>query len=169
MTSNPPQQIRPIIECFCKILSFHGFTPITPEIFRLAKFNRNEAVRISNSHVALFRQYRMLFRLFHYGVWYLKSCISILPKRISNTILINLIKHKKVLFTCAIVSTEFTLVFRWISLSNEKWFIHTWLYLRTFPLAWQYNAKGQSTITHLSWLADLSREIDWNMYGIMFE
>ncbi|UJR14670.1 hypothetical protein I4U23_001663 [Adineta vaga] len=43
MTSNPPQQIRPVIECFCKILSFYGFSSITPEILRLAKFNRTEA------------------------------------------------------------------------------------------------------------------------------
>ena len=44
MTTNPSQQIRPIIECFCQILSSHGFSTITPEIFRLAKFNRDEAV-----------------------------------------------------------------------------------------------------------------------------
>jgi hypothetical protein len=45
MTTNAAQQIRPIIECFCQILSSHGFSSITPEIFRLAKFNRDEAVR----------------------------------------------------------------------------------------------------------------------------
>jgi hypothetical protein len=45
MSATSTQQIRPIIECFCQILSSYGFSPITPEIFRLAKFNRNEAVR----------------------------------------------------------------------------------------------------------------------------
>ena len=44
MTSNSTQQIRPVIECFCQILSSHGFSGITPEIFRLAKFDRDEAV-----------------------------------------------------------------------------------------------------------------------------
>ncbi len=47
MTTNAAQQIRPIIECFCQILSSHGFSSITPEIFRLAKFDRNEAVRFN--------------------------------------------------------------------------------------------------------------------------
>jgi hypothetical protein len=47
MTSNTAQQVRPIIECFCQILSSHGFSSITPEIFRLAKFNRDEAVSLN--------------------------------------------------------------------------------------------------------------------------
>ncbi|UJR32081.1 hypothetical protein I4U23_019549 [Adineta vaga] len=38
-----PEQIRPVIECFCQILSLHGFSVITSEIFRMAKFNQNEA------------------------------------------------------------------------------------------------------------------------------
>lgn len=45
MSTTSIQQIRPVIECFCQILSFYGFSPMTSEIFRLAKFNRNEAVR----------------------------------------------------------------------------------------------------------------------------
>ncbi|CAF1436501.1 unnamed protein product, partial [Adineta ricciae] len=48
---------RPIIECFCKILSFYGFTPITPEIFRLAKFNRNEAT---------IPIWRLIFEILHF-------------------------------------------------------------------------------------------------------
>ena len=39
------EQVRPVIECFCQILSLNGFSTITSEIFRLAKFDRNEAVR----------------------------------------------------------------------------------------------------------------------------
>lgn len=43
-SSSSIQQVRPVIECFCQILSLYGFSSITPEIFRLAKFNRDEAV-----------------------------------------------------------------------------------------------------------------------------
>ncbi|CAF0741068.1 unnamed protein product [Adineta steineri] len=42
MSSNSVQQIRPVIECFCQILSLYGFSSVTPEIFRLAKFNGHE-------------------------------------------------------------------------------------------------------------------------------
>ena len=45
MSSTSAQQVRPIIESFCQILSLYGFSSITPEIFRLAKFNHNDAVR----------------------------------------------------------------------------------------------------------------------------
>ncbi|CAF1005748.1 unnamed protein product [Adineta steineri] len=37
------EQVRPVIECFCQILSSYGFSTITSEIFRLAKFDQNEA------------------------------------------------------------------------------------------------------------------------------
>ncbi len=53
MSSTSTQQVRPVIECFCQILSLYGFSPITPEIFRLAKFNRNEAVRSSQYVIIL--------------------------------------------------------------------------------------------------------------------
>jgi hypothetical protein len=42
------EQVRPVIECFCQILSFYGFSTITSETFRLAKFDRNEAVRLED-------------------------------------------------------------------------------------------------------------------------
>lgn len=42
------EQIRPVIECFCQILSLYGFSEITSETFRLAKFDRNEAVRLTD-------------------------------------------------------------------------------------------------------------------------
>jgi hypothetical protein len=69
MSSTSVQQIRPVIECFCQILSSYGFSSITPEIFRLAKFNRNEAVRFArNKKVFLLNKINQLFRPFHYGV-----------------------------------------------------------------------------------------------------
>jgi hypothetical protein len=65
MSSTSGQQVRPVIECFCQILSLHGFSSITPEIFRLAKFNRNEAVSLKTF---VFNKINPLFRQFHYGV-----------------------------------------------------------------------------------------------------
>ncbi|CAF4092739.1 unnamed protein product [Rotaria magnacalcarata] len=57
MSTTSTQQVRPVIECFCQIISLHGFTLITPEIFRLAKFNRNEAT------IPL---WRLIFEIIHY-------------------------------------------------------------------------------------------------------
>ncbi|CAF1315482.1 unnamed protein product [Adineta steineri] len=57
MSSNSVQQIRPVIECFCQILSLYGFSSVTPEIFRLAKFNRNEAT------IPL---WRLIFEILHF-------------------------------------------------------------------------------------------------------
>ncbi|CAF1220509.1 unnamed protein product [Adineta ricciae] len=37
------EQVRPVIECFCQILSLHGFSMITFETFQLAKFNQNQS------------------------------------------------------------------------------------------------------------------------------
>jgi hypothetical protein len=68
MSSSSAQQVRPVIECFCQILSLYGFSPITPEIFRLAKFNRNEAVRFTEIKMILLSKKKQLFRPFHYGV-----------------------------------------------------------------------------------------------------
>jgi hypothetical protein len=39
------EQVRPVIECFCQMLSLYGYSTISSEVFRLAKFDRNEAVR----------------------------------------------------------------------------------------------------------------------------
>ncbi|CAF0993367.1 unnamed protein product [Rotaria sordida] len=64
MSSTSTQQVRPVIECFCQILSLYGFSPITPEIFRLAKFNHNEAVRF-NELVNMIKS-----NLFTYGYTY---------------------------------------------------------------------------------------------------
>ena len=41
MTSD---QVRPVIECFCQILSFYGFSPVDSDTFQSAKFDRPEAV-----------------------------------------------------------------------------------------------------------------------------
>ncbi|CAF0912369.1 unnamed protein product [Adineta ricciae] len=37
------EQVRPVIECLCQILSLHGFSMITFETFQLAKFNQNQS------------------------------------------------------------------------------------------------------------------------------
>jgi|LakMenEpi03Aug12_release.lakeMendotaPanAssembly.Ray.scaffolds.fasta_scaffold4265635_1 hypothetical protein len=37
-------QIKEIINSFCKIIKTFGFTPLTAEDFRLAKFNKPEVV-----------------------------------------------------------------------------------------------------------------------------
>ena len=74
MSSSSVQQIRPVIECLCQILSLHGFSTITPEVFRLAKFNRDEAVRKSIqfelnedlSHFQTVPLWRLLFELLHF-------------------------------------------------------------------------------------------------------
>ena len=49
MSSSSVQQVRPVIECFSQFLSLYEFSPITSETFRLAKFNRDEAVRFASS------------------------------------------------------------------------------------------------------------------------
>jgi hypothetical protein len=48
MSSEP---IRPVIDCFCQILSLYGFSTITSDIFHLAKFDDNEAVRLKREGV----------------------------------------------------------------------------------------------------------------------
>jgi len=42
MTSN--EQIRPIIDCFCQILSLYGFSSMTVEHFLAAKFDQKTIV-----------------------------------------------------------------------------------------------------------------------------
>ena len=49
MSSSASQQVRPVIECLCQILSSYGFSPVTPEVFRLAKFDRDEAVSVASA------------------------------------------------------------------------------------------------------------------------
>lgn len=39
------EEVRPVIKCFCQILSSYGFSRITSEIFVLAKYDQNDAVR----------------------------------------------------------------------------------------------------------------------------
>ncbi|CAF1373937.1 unnamed protein product [Rotaria sordida] len=51
------EEVRPIIDCFCQILSLHGFSIITSETFRLAKYDQNEAT------VPL---YKLIFELIHF-------------------------------------------------------------------------------------------------------
>jgi hypothetical protein len=45
------EQVRPILECLCQILSFYGFSTITCKDFHLAELDRNEAVRMTSSWV----------------------------------------------------------------------------------------------------------------------
>ncbi len=42
------EQVRPVIDCFCQILSLYGFSTITSEMFYAAKLDRNDAVRLRN-------------------------------------------------------------------------------------------------------------------------
>ncbi|CAF3189262.1 unnamed protein product [Rotaria sp. Silwood2] len=90
MSSTSTQQVRPVIECFCQILSLYGFSPITPEIFRLAKFNRNEAT------IPL---WRLIFEILHFDP---TSCNQqqTMNKfdQIPKDELVNMIKSN--LFTC---------------------------------------------------------------------
>jgi hypothetical protein len=59
------EQVRPIIDCFCQILSLYGFSNLTSDIFYLAKFDQNQAVRRIEKN-KIFLQ-NALFRQFHYG------------------------------------------------------------------------------------------------------
>jgi len=59
------EQVRPIIDCFCQILSLYGFSNITSDVFYSAKFDQDQAVRIDNKNRIFFSN--KLFRLFHYG------------------------------------------------------------------------------------------------------
>ncbi len=46
------EQVRPILDCFCQILSLDGFSTMTSNVLHSAKFDRNEAVRLK---ILLFR------------------------------------------------------------------------------------------------------------------
>ncbi|CAF5224538.1 unnamed protein product [Rotaria magnacalcarata] len=37
------EEVRPVINCFCQILSSYGFSMITSEMFCLAKYDQSEA------------------------------------------------------------------------------------------------------------------------------
>ncbi|CAF1442640.1 unnamed protein product [Rotaria sp. Silwood1] len=90
MSSNSTQQVRPIIECFCQILSLYGFSPITPELFRLAKFNRNEAT------IPL---WRLIFEILHFDpINYNQQQIINKFDQTPKDELVNMIKSN--LFTC---------------------------------------------------------------------
>jgi hypothetical protein len=43
------EQIHPVIDCFCQILSLYGFSTITSDIFYSAKFDQNQAVRLKKT------------------------------------------------------------------------------------------------------------------------
>ncbi|CAF0775279.1 unnamed protein product [Didymodactylos carnosus] len=51
-------QVRPIIDCFCQILSKHGFSKLSSETFRLAKFDQPEAAA---------PLWRLLFEMLYYS------------------------------------------------------------------------------------------------------
>ena len=54
------EQFHSVIECFCQILSFNGFSILSSDIFYLAQYDKNEAVRI-NSRFKYFFLIRNLF------------------------------------------------------------------------------------------------------------
>ncbi|CAM4745380.1 unnamed protein product [Rotaria magnacalcarata] len=90
MSTTSTQQVRPVIECFCQIISLHGFTSITPEIFRLAKFNRNEATT---------PLWRLIFEIIHYDPTRNSQQESINKfDQTSKDVLVEMIKSN--LFTC---------------------------------------------------------------------
>ncbi|CAF3956922.1 unnamed protein product, partial [Rotaria sp. Silwood2] len=51
------EEVRPVIDCFCQILSLYGFSMITSETFCLAKYDQNEAI------IPL---YKLIFELIHF-------------------------------------------------------------------------------------------------------
>ncbi len=53
------EQVRPIIDCFCQILSLYGFSTITSDVFYWAKFDRNEAVRLQKKENFFFENNKL--------------------------------------------------------------------------------------------------------------
>ena len=58
------EQVRPILDCFCQILSLNEFSTISSNVLYAAKFDRNDAVRLKiyyySDNIDYYRQY-------HYG------------------------------------------------------------------------------------------------------
>lgn len=67
-------QVKQIISSFCRILEFFNFSKVTPEDFRIAKFNKSDAVTFFNKFLVLnsyyflkkYQVWRLLFELIVY-------------------------------------------------------------------------------------------------------
>lgn len=65
MTS--PEQIRPIIECFCQILSLYGFSSIKVDDFLGAKFDEKQPVSLTSNFRTNESLSNVLIRQLHSG------------------------------------------------------------------------------------------------------